>query len=59
MRFIPENSLPLSQITLGHFAENQGLHYVFLRREEIISENENTINFNEVEPELNEKMKAL
>ena len=52
---IPENSLPLSQITLGHFAENQGFHYVILRRDEIISENENSINLNEVEPELNEE----
>ena len=55
MRIIPKHSLPLSQITLGHFAENQGFHYVVLRRDEIVSENENNINLNEAEPELNEE----
>ena len=29
----PENSNPLRQITLGHFAEGQGDHYVCLQRE--------------------------
>ena len=58
VRIIPENSLPLSQITLALFAENQGFHYVVLRRDEIVPENENTINLNEVEPELNEENKS-
>ena len=55
MRIIPENSLPLSQITRGHFPENQGFHYVVLRRDEIVSENESTMSWSEVEPELNEE----
>ena len=36
VRVIPENSLRLCQITLGHFAENQGFHYFVLRRDEIV-----------------------
>ena len=28
----PENSNPLRRITLGHFAEGQGNHYVYLQR---------------------------
>ena len=55
VRIIPENALPLSQITLEHFAENQGFHYVVLRKDEIVSENESTMSLNEVEPELNEE----
>ena len=55
VRIMPKNSLPLSQISLWHFAENQGFRYVILRRDEIVSENESTMSLNEVEPELNEE----
>ena len=48
VRIIPGNSLPLSQITLGNFAENQGFHYVVLRRKKIVSEKESTMSLNEV-----------
>ena len=40
---------------LGHFAENQDFHYVVLRRDEIVSENESTMSLNKVEPELHEE----
>ena len=55
MRIIPENASTLSQITLGHFAENQGFHYAVLRRDEIVSEIEITMSLNEVELEVNEE----
>ena len=55
VRILPENSLPLFQITLGNFAENQSFHYVVLRRDEIVSEIEKNINLNEVELELNKE----
>ena len=55
VRIITDNSLPLSQITLGQFAENLGFHYVVLRRDEIDSKNENTINMNGLEPDLIEE----
>lgn len=29
----PEESIPLTRITIGHFAEGQGIHYVVLQRE--------------------------
>ena len=40
---------------LGHFAENQDFHYVVLRRDEIVSENESTMSLNKVESELHEE----
>ena len=55
VRFMPENSLTLSQITLRLFAKNQGFYHMVLRRDEIVSENESTVSLNEVEPELNEE----
>ena len=55
VRIITDNSLLLSQITLGQLAENLGFHYVVLRRDEIDSENENTINMNGLEPDLIEE----
>ena len=36
----PENSNPLGRITLGHFAEGQGDHYVCLQKE--IAEDDDT-----------------